>query len=346
MMHLTTDRASSIAAPVSRRPRHDRAFAALWLLPILLLLLPLSAAAQFNGPPASIDSQVNRPVTPTTDPAVLYPGPRDVKLDRGDLLAIHLYGGVNDYSPSVRVALDGTIRLPLIGLVQVGGLTIHEAESLITTKLIAAGMYVDPQVTIQLSESPNNIATVTGEMHGVIPILGSQRLLDVLSAAGQMPPTASHIITINRVGLDQPIVIDLGNDPAHSDHADVPIFAHDTIVVARVGVVYVLGAFKTSGAIPLQKNSPLTLLQAVSLSGGNLHEGKFKDLRIIRTTGNSRSVVRVDFKKILDGHLPDPVLLPDDVIFLPTDAWKVATTAAGIGTILGIASILLYTFHP
>ena len=107
MMHLTTDRASSIAAPVSRRPRHGRAFAALWLLPILLLLLPLSAAAQFTGPPASIDSQVNRPVTPTTDPAVLYPGPRDVKLDRGDLLAIHLYGGVNDYSPSVRVALDG-----------------------------------------------------------------------------------------------------------------------------------------------------------------------------------------------------------------------------------------------
>ena len=314
---------------------------------VLLLLFPISAFAQFSGPGVGLDSQLNLPLTPTTDPAILYPGPRDLTIDRGDIIAVHIYtAGTDNYTPTVPVSVDGTIRLPLIGLVQVADLTIHQAESLIASKLVADGMYVNPQVTVQLTESPNAVATVTGESHGLVPIIGNKRLLDVLSASGGLPPTASHIVTINRPGVDQPIIVDLGTDPAHSARADVPVFAHDTIVISRIGVVYMLGEFKNSVSIPLQKNSPLTLMQAVSLSGGTIHEGKFNDLRIIRTTGNSRSVIRVDLKKIMFGKAPDPVLQADDVVFLPTDPIKVATTLGGIGTVIGIVSILVYTFHP
>lgn len=314
---------------------------------LVFLLLSLPAVAQFSGPTVGTDAQLNLPLKPTTDPAILYPGPRDLTIERGDTLAVHIFSaGTDNYGPTVPVSLDGTVRLPLIGLVQVSGLTIHQAESLIASKLVADGMYVNPQVTVQVTESPNDVATVTGESHGVVPILGSKHLYEVLSAAGGLPVTASHIITINRPGLDQPIVVDLGTDPSHSARADVPIFAHDTVVVSRVGVVYMLGEFRTSGQIALQKNSPLTLMQAVSLSGGTIHEGKFNDLRIIRTTGNSRSVIRVDIKKIMYGKAPDPVLQADDVVFLPTDPIKVATTLGGIGTVIGIVSILVYTFHP
>lgn len=303
--------------------------------------------AQFSGPTVGVDSQLNLPLTPTTDMTVLYPGSRDITIDNGDTLAVHIFSaGAENYAPTVHVSLDGTVRLPLIGLVQVTGLTIHAAESLIASKLIADGMYVNPQVTVQLTESPNEVATVTGEAHGLVPIIGSKRLFDVLAFAGGLPVTASHIITINRPGVDQPIIVDLGTDPSHSARADVPVFPHDTIVVSRVGVVYMLGEFKTSGAITLQKNSPLTLMQAVSLSGGTIHEGKFNDLRIIRTTGNSRSVIKVDVKKVMYGKAPDPILQADDVVFLPTDPLKVATTLGGIGSVIGIVSILVYTFHP
>ena len=129
-------------------------------------------------------------------------------------------------------------------------------------------MYRDPQVTIQIVESPNQIATVIGELHGIVAIIGERRLYDVLAAVGGgggfastattvvlggggLPTTASHIITINRPGVAQPITVDLGTDPEKSAEANIPIFPRDTIVVPRVGVVYLLGAFKTQGAVPL-----------------------------------------------------------------------------------------------
>jgi polysaccharide export outer membrane protein len=160
---------------------------------------------------------------------------------------------------------------------------------------------------------------------------------------GGLPATASHVITINRPGVAQPITVDMGTDPAKSTEANIPIFPRDTIVVSRVGVVYLLGAFKTQGAVPLSQNSPMTLMKVAALTGGTGFEGKQGDLRIIRSVGTGRQVVRVDLKKIINGQAPDPVLQPEDIVFLPSSAMKAAIKNGGIGTLLGIVSVLLVT---
>ena len=113
------------------------------------------------------------------------------------------------------------------------------------------------------------------------------------------------------------------------------------IVVPRVGVVYILGRFKTQGAIPLQQNSPMTLMKVTALAGGQLYPGKPDELRIIRTTGLTRQVVRVDLKKVINGQAPDPVLQAEDIVFLPTSLWKAAISSGGITTLLGIVSVLI-----
>lgn len=311
----------------------------------IVLTLAASARAQFSGPALTLPTQANLKMVPTTDPAILYPGPREILLSQGDLIAIHIFGNA-DYVPIVRVALDGTIQLPLIGLLTVDGLTVHQAEELIARRLSDAGMYRDPQVSIQVTESPNSLVTVSGEIHGVFPVAPGKRLLDVLSLAGGLPATASHTIVIQRPGVPEPIVVDLGTDPARSAGANIPIFPRDTIVISRVGVVYLLGAFKIQGAVPITQNAPLTLMQIAAMGGGPGFEGKFDDLRLIRTSGATRTVVRVDLKKVLRGKAPDPVLQADDIVFLPTNAIKAAIRVGGISTLLGVASILLYTFHP
>src|ERR1700750_539659 len=124
-----------------------------WLLFAMLVVMAISgsAMAQFSGPALGISTPVNPPVTITTDPAILYPANRDVYLWHDDLITVHIFGST-EYGPTVRVGLDGTIQLPLIGSVQVEGLTVHQAQSLIAERLISAGMYRDPQVTIQIAE--------------------------------------------------------------------------------------------------------------------------------------------------------------------------------------------------
>jgi polysaccharide biosynthesis/export protein len=318
-----------------------------WLMAasLLLCLMGSSAEAQFSGPALGATTPVDVQVTPTTDRTILYPGGRDIHLGEGDLLAVHLYG-VLDYAPPVRVSLDGAIQLPLIGAVRVEDLTVHQTENLIAERLKSAGMYRNPQVTIQLMESPNQSVTITGEIHGVIPVPGEKRLFDVLAAAGGLPPTASHTVTINRPGIEQPIVVDLGTNPMLSEHANVPVFARDTVIVSRVGAVYLLGAFKTQGAIPIQQNSPLTLMQVAAIGGGAGFESRYDDLRIIRTVGLERKVVHVDIKKVINGKEPDPVLQADDIIFLPTDPMKAAIKSGGLSTLLGVASILIVAVRP
>ena len=304
------------------------------------LTSPRTLKAQFAGPALPASADTNQPHLATTDTALLMPGQRDPLINAGDLIVVRVFGA-SEFAPPVRVSIDGNVQLPLIGLVPIAGLTVNRAEDVVAQRLASAGMFINPQVTIQVTEAAVQFATVAGEMHGNIPIAGSRHLLDVLAAAGQMPPTASHILTVIRPGADKSIVVDLGTDPTKSAQSDIAILPGDKIIVSRVGVVYILGAFKTQGAIPLQQNSPLTLMQATALSGGTGFEGKYKDLRIVRTQGLTRTVVKVDIKKVLNGSAPDPVLQADDVVFLPTDAIKAAIKGGGLGTLLGVADVLL-----
>ena len=71
-------------------------------------------------------------------------------------------------------------------------------------------------------------------------------------------------------------------------------------------------------------------------------EGRYDDLRVIRTDGVERKVVKVDVKKVMEGKAPDPVLQPDDIVFLPTSGMKAAIKSGGVSTLLGLASILVF----
>jgi polysaccharide biosynthesis/export protein len=313
------------------------------ILPAVCILLSGShrAAAQFSGPATSSTATYNQSLTVTTDQAILYPGERDVLLTVGDVISIRLFTD-GEYSPTVRINNDGTALLPLIGVIHLEGLSVTQAEQLIAEKLAADGMYKDPQVTLQITEGPNAVATIIGETHAVVPVVGSRHLFDVLSTAGGLPPTASHVITINRPGVDKPIVIDLGTDPMRSSLANIPVFPGDTIVVSRIGIVYVFGAFNgTAGTIPLNAYTPLTLTEATALSGGIKWEGRFSDLRIIRTVGDQRTVAVYNIKRVLDGKDPDPILQPNDIVYLPPVPFKQLLSSGGLGTILSIADLAL-----
>ncbi len=317
--------------------------------------------AQFNGPALTLPTRAPEMQQTTDDPSLLVPHLQDYAISVGDVLTVRLLGAT-DYTPTVKISVDGTVLLPLIGVIKLDGLTVEQASLTIATQLRVQGFYNDPQVTIEVVAAVNQYATITGEIHAVIPLLGTRRLFDVLAAgtagfsgssananittaastsSGGWPPNASHVITIIRQGEANPIVVNIGTDPAKVAAANIVIKPHDLIVISKVGVVYVVGAFARQGAIPLDQNTPLTLLEATALTGGEGFEGKFKDLRIIRTNGLSRTVTTVNIRRIEKGLDPDPILQADDILFLPTVLWKAAIKAGGIQTITSIADIAL-----
>ncbi len=335
----------------SRNPRTDRAAVARILLALILAAFcweggafaQTGSAAGTDAGAASANAATATAAAPAAMPmageGMLYPGD-DFKLGSGDLIAVRVFQQA-DYQATVRVDAEGNVLLPYIGSVNVKGLTVRAAQALIADRLRTGEFYKDPDVIIQVLDTVNGSVIVTGEVRGMVPVATERSLREVLLIAGGLPANASHTVKIVRPGLADPIVVNLGTDLASSTAANIPVRPHDIIQVTRASVVYVEGAFARQGQVALDQASPLTLLQVVALSGGINFEGRYDDLRLIRTVGTERKLVEVDIKKVRDGKAPDPVLEPNDIVFLPTNAMKAMLKNLGTGGIIGLVSVLI-----
>lgn len=309
---------------------------------LLVTALPLAARAQYNGPATPSDqTAVN---TQAADQAALFPSTPETILTPGDMVSIRVYGDP-DYAVSVRISVDGTVLLPLLGIVPLQGLNVTTAEEMIARRLESAGMYRNPQVILQITEGPSAIITVAGEMHTVLPVVGSRSLYAVIAAGGGLPNTASRTITILRPGRAQPITVDIGTDPLHSAAGNIPIFPGDTVMVSRIGVVYVSGEFHNPGVVQMTNYAPLTLTQVSAMVGGPVWDGKYNALHIIRTVGDHRTVTTLNIKNVLYGKAPDPIMQPNDIVFLPPSPFKSSLANGSLGSVLGVVSFALATFY-
>lgn len=273
-------------------------------------------------------------------PSELRPG-EAIVLHPGDTIGVSVYG-VPDYKVTARIEGDGTVQLPLIGSVNLANMTIPQAQAHVAHLLVSQGMILYPDVLISVQDSVVDVIGVMGEVNNPrpIPAFAPMSLLDVLAAAGGLKPDASHSISILRKGETQPLLVVLNSNPANALNQNIPLYPGDRVIVPRTGVVYVVGAVMHSGAYPITPDTPMTLIQAVTLSGGTGFQASNSDVRIIRTTGAKRREIPVNFGKVIRGTAPDPVLQSDDIVFVPTNAMKAAIKGGGIGIAIGLLYLI------
>lgn len=307
------------------------------------LLLAAGAHAQFVGPAVSTESATAS--APTSAMSASY---GDVKIMPGDIVAIATYGAPElttsvsttvsvpgaAASPvtGIKVGAQGEIVLPYLGVVKIAGMTPAEAALYLEKSLKDAGILVDPQVSVELVDSPTRVITVVGEVQKPQPVaaFGHLRLLDVISACGGFTPLASHTITVRRPGDPQPLTILLGTNPQNTDESNIPLMAGDTVIVPKVGNVFVVGQVRNPEAIPLASNTPITVLRAISMSGGVNFGAALSKVMIIRTTpDHQHEEIQLDLKKIMHGKEKDVALMSDDVLLVPTNAVKAGLAAGG-----------------
>lgn len=315
------------------------------------------AAAQYAGPAVGAAPAASAPASAfRTD----YKGAR---LMPGDIISIYTYGapelsttamtsvntpgsqGAAGGVPGVKLGAHGEIVLPYLGVVKLAGMTPPEAASYLAAQLKEKGILVDPQVSVELVDSPTRVITVIGEVQKPqpVPAFGHLRLLDVISACGGLTPLASHTITVREPGNPHPIVVLLGTDPKASDINNIPLMAGDTVIVSKVGDVFVVGQVKTPQAIPLSSNQPITVLRAISMSGGLNFGAALSKVTIIRTVRHDQQVeIRLDLKKVMHGKEKDVALMSDDVLLVPTNGFKAGMASAGTGVASGITNGLMF----
>ncbi len=324
-------------------------------LVLVLGLASLPCTAQFLAPAPGAPQPADTATQGLLESLLHVPNP-ELLFRPDDILSVQVYG-IKDYTVQQQVAQDGSITFPLVGKVQVVGLTVQQLEANLAHSLATSGMVRDPQVTVTAVSRPSAIVTVSGDVAkpGTFPAFGNRTLIDYLSEAGGLNDSvlsnspinapASSTVTLFRPSLGKSVSIPLGADPAHSPYASIPLFPGDQIRVGTVGVVYAVGAFKTQGAYPLKSTSPSTVLQLVALAGGIGYEADRKDAHLIRTEGNRKYILDFDVADILKGRVADVPLRADDILFVPTNQMKAALKGGGAGIIVAIASAYIYA-HP
>jgi polysaccharide export outer membrane protein len=256
----------------------------------------------------------------------------DVRIMPGDVVMVSTYGVPELTNLGLKIGPNGEVVLPYLGSVKLAGLTASEAAIFLSTALKNGGLLVDPQISVQLTDSPTRIITVIGEVQRPMPIpaFGQLRLLDVISACGGFTPLASHRITVQRPSNPDPIIVEIGVNAKATDVSDIPLMAGDTVIVPKVGSVFVVGEVKSSLAFPLSSNTPVTVMRAITMAGGVKFSAALSKARVIRTTpDNQRVEIMLDLKKLMNGEQQDIALASDDVLFVPANSFKAALAGGG-----------------
>jgi polysaccharide biosynthesis/export protein len=305
-----------------------RVFRPALLVPALLVGAMATIGPQAFSRPQSATPAAQNGSSATPDihgaaPSTLAEVPSSISV--GDLLNISVFG-VPDYAQDVRVDATGQVALPFIGEVKLAGLSLGDAEALLTNRLKEERVFKDPQVTIMQKEYGSQDVTVLGEVQkpGLYPLVGKRTLFDAMSAAGGITAKAGNTAVITHRDRPQdPETIPLAYDAGGLPKSNIPVTAGDTVVVSKAGIVYVVGDVRVPTGVLLE-NPNLTVLKAIAMAQGVNPTASENKSRIIRNTPQGQQEIPVELKKILSAKAPDLPLQPDDVLFIPTSAAKSA----------------------
>lgn len=237
---------------------------------------------------------------------------QDYIIGEGDVLKITVYDH-DDLTTTVRVSGDGVISFPLIGQIEVKGMTLSEISDKITN-MLADGYIVNPQVNIFVQEFRSKKAFIMGEVSkpGLYVLPGNTTFLELLSEAGGLTKDAGDKAIIKRKQLSETvediITVDLKGLIEKGDASlDIPIMDNDSIYVAKAGVFYVTGEVKKPDAYKYEEGT--TVIKAITMGGGFTDKAAKGKVKIIRKVDGKEEVI----EKV---KMDEPVL-PDDVIVVP-----------------------------
>jgi len=238
---------------------------------------------------------------------------QDYIVGEGDVLQISVYEHP-DLKTTARIGGDGTINLPLIGQVDVQGLTLPQISQKIAG-LLSDGYIVDPQVNIFIQEFRSKKAFIMGEVSkpGLHVLHGTTTFLELLSVAGGLTKDAGDRAILKRktdfsdehetiISIDLKRLIEMGDMSM-----DIAIMDGDSVYIKKTGVFYVTGEVKKPDSYKYEDGT--TIIKAVAIAGGFSDKASKGRVKIIRKVNGE--------EKIMSSVDMDEPVLPDDVIVVP-----------------------------
>ncbi|RTZ60735.1 MAG: hypothetical protein DSZ32_03045 [Gammaproteobacteria bacterium] len=252
------------------------------------------------------------------------------RLAGGDVIDISVFQ-VDELSKKVRVASDGYIMLPLLGEIQVEGMTTRQLQDYLAKEL--GGKYLqDPHVSVFIAEFRSHQVSVLGAVNkpSIYKIRKPMTVLEMLSMAGGLTENSGTRVYVRRTVIvpgkkkkrrAESLILDLRELVKNPDpRINIVLHGGDTVHVPEAGVVFVEGAVKKPGSY--QMKGEMTVLKAITMAGGSLYAAKEHGIQVFRETAQGQKVLEVDVDKVRERKGEDIVLQDGDIIVVKANALK------------------------
>lgn len=274
--------------------------------------------------------------------AAQSPSGNSLLISPGDELHISILD-MPEMDQNPRVTDAGEVPVQGIGNVHVANMTPGDAATAIHDRLISAHYLNHPQVSVVVDQFATQEVTLIGEVKtpGAYPIATPRPILDVIALGGGLGEYADRDILVERHGdQNNPIHYNVSNNAERAIKEQVLVNPGDTVVVAKAGIVYVLGDVNRPGGFAMSNNeSKMTLLEALATAGGAAKTAKLGNARLIRKADHTEK--HVSLGDIQKGKQPDFAMAPGDILYVPFSYSKnlLINSTAGITGAAGAAAI-------
>jgi len=242
-----------------------------------------------------------KPVS-TFAPVTNVPVSSDYKIGPGDSFTVTLWGRL-DAQYNVVVNRNGSIVLPEIGVLNVGGMTFGEMQDYMQDQVARKQTDFKMVITMGCLRSIKVFVVGEAKMPGSYTVSSLSTVINALFAAGGPSKSGSlRDIRLTRSG-QEPMRIDLYKFLLGGDkNDDTCLQDGDTIFIPIIGPVFgVAGNVKRPAIYEMSK--PLTLREAIELAGGVNYAAWLKQVQISRVDNHQRHIV-VDYN-LADLNNPD-----------------------------------------
>ena len=256
-------------------------------------------------------------------------GTEAYRIGMSDVFGFSVFGEKSLEVTDVVVRTDGCITLPLIGDVDVEGLTMPEATSLIDQKY--KKYLLEPRCILMPKEINSGSFTILGKIvhPGVYPIGRKMTLVDAVATSGGFAIGYFRGNTVEMADLEHSYVV-RDNEVLPVDFVrlikdgdmlhNIPIRPSDYIYVpsARNQEVYVLGAVASPEAYGYRDD--MTVSHAIAAARGFVSGSQRRDIRVLRGSLSNPVIFNIDYTKVETALQPDFKLRPGDIVYVPHTA--------------------------
>jgi polysaccharide biosynthesis/export protein len=226
----------------------------------------------------------------SAEPLAAVAGPL-MPLGPQDSVTIHIDEDPNTATPTpVTVADDGTLRIPYVGPVPVGGLSPDAAARRAEKALKDGRFFVNPHVTITAVLSLSQRVSVLGEVKtpGRYPIDAKTSIVDLIALAGGFTDLSASVIYVSRTdasGNIKKFAVNMRglNDPKNT-MPEQALRGGDSVFIPRADQFFILGEVQKPAMYKLEPN--MTVEQAISVAGGITAKGSERRVEIKRSGKN------------------------------------------------------------